>query len=332
MSLILGLHLSKKLYLISDTRVTINKPSGLYECKDDLLKCFYFNKRISAIAAGSAEQAYFILCELKKLTNKNTTITGIEKIIEKNLLEIIKAYVNKRGKYTQSAFIFAGFDNQNGKEINSSKLGKILSAPFIGKDGLTMNQHIDKVITDTLAKEIILRKGLSKDEMIEVNYPRSKMFTVKANSNPTAEKFYEKEKIDCYDYAIFSPKIETPGAGFNKISIPNELLSEIEFPTKSIETGEKVIYSDSNTLVSFVSAQIKKKGFNAAGGHIFTLLVTREGSVFPTGPLMQIKNGRAVKIGGIFVNNGKITYELKNGVKGIYRDLASINNSAGMEI
>lgn len=332
MSLILGVHLSKKLYLISDTRVTTNKPSGLFECKDDLLKCFYFNKRISSVAAGSAEQAYFILSELKKLTNKNTTITELEKLIENNLAEIIKAYVNEKGKYTQSAFIFAGFDNHKGKEMNSSKLGSILSAPFIGKDGLSMNQHIDKEITDTLAKEIELRNGLSKDEMITVNFPSSRMFTVRVNSGPNANVFYKKNEVECYDYAIFSPKTGNLKNDFEKIVISNELLSNIEFPTQTIKTGEKVIYSDSNTLISFVSKQIRKNGFSTVGGQIFTLLVTQEGSVFPTGPLAKIENGKVVKIGGIFVKDDKITYELENGAKGVYRNLANINNSAGMEI
>ena len=47
---------------------------------------------------------------------------------------------------------------------------------------------------------------------------------------------------------------------------------------------------------------------------------------------MQIRKGMATKIGVIFVKDGKITYELENGTKGVYRSLASINNSAGMEI
>jgi hypothetical protein len=61
MSLVTGIHLLRKLYLVSDTSVTYQRNSGLIEIRDDLIKMFVLNKRLGAVAAGHLSLAAFII-------------------------------------------------------------------------------------------------------------------------------------------------------------------------------------------------------------------------------------------------------------------------------
>lgn len=314
MSLILGVHLLEKIYLVSDTRL-----SYVYrdETQDNLIKAFVFNKRVSAIAAGRALASSYILNKLKLLTNEKTTIAELKKLISSQLKSLISDYVNTTGYDSgQVALIFGGFNLTKRKRIEASLLGKAMSAMVVAYGrGNTVNQSIDKRLKRSLGQlggkgkgDYIVVDGVQDAELFSVT------FDIKtANVS-------DIQKAECYEYLIYHPEQD-----MKTIELPPEITSILEFRERSGKTGEQILYEDAEILMNFVRRVIRENNFRTVGGHIFPLLQTPHQAIFPTGDLARFENGRLVKAGSFYAEKGEIMYKLENGESGKYRHLEEIS-------
>src|SRR5947209_6093974 len=123
MSLILGVHFAKKLFLISDTRATTEYSDGTKDFRDDFIKLFNINRRITALAAGKAASAAFILQKLRDIVGEEGSLDDIKNAIGSQLKAVVSEYVNATGKYGDVALIIAGYNPTKIKKIESSSLG-----------------------------------------------------------------------------------------------------------------------------------------------------------------------------------------------------------------
>ncbi len=327
MSIIFGLHLLNKLYLISDTRVTGKSQSGLATVQDDLLKVITLNKRISSIAAGNVSLAKYVLMILRSKINDKTYYSDIQQLIKTDLEKIIITFVDETGLINRhSKVIIAGFNEKRGKLINSTKLGEAMSSSVKARGGgVITHQSVPHSIIEALLKNIKKGEELINED-ITVNEIDSGMMIIDMNTSSDNNNRYTITPVDCFDYCIVTPKV-----GSLAVYVPPELISELEFRNKKGQSGEQILYQDSNLIMSFLGQLIKQKQFNTVGGHIFVTLVTPEGVIFPTGTLATAEDGKVKTIGKFIVKNDKMYYSFSDGRKGEYRHLEKFNEGASME-
>jgi len=324
MSMILGVHLLERLYLVSDTRLTESQlPDGSGIYSDDFLKFFPFNERIGVVAAGSAFGASYILNKLAKKVSKLTSIDELTQLINENLVKHISDFVNETGKYGEVAFIIGGFNpHQLTKSIDVAKLGEAMSGQLVAAgDGSMMNQSIDSRLIDVMPR----LPGKGKGDRIEIeNVQESKMYSVVINIQTAQFKIKE---IDTYEYVIFHPE-----QGTKTVSLPREVLSALEFRARS-KDWQNDLYEESETLVNFFRKIVREEGLATVGGHIFPVLQRPETNMYPTGNFgRKDKNGVIIDEGGIFASNGQVTYEYKDGKKGVFRSLTEYVSKAGVSL
>ncbi|HHD81539.1 MAG TPA: hypothetical protein ENK99_08175, partial [Campylobacterales bacterium] len=154
MTLILGVHMATKTFLVSDTRLTRQMDDGSFKYEDTINKSFYLNKRMSGIAAGHVQLAAFVIKKLREKISKDSFMKDLRRTIIENGNDIIKDFVNTTMMTNQSiAMIFAGFDDGNIKKIGAAMLGEIMSAELVARgNGSRMNQSIHPKIKNALAE------------------------------------------------------------------------------------------------------------------------------------------------------------------------------------
>lgn len=335
MTLILGAHMATKIFLVSDTRLTSEFPDGSKSYSDTINKSFYLNKRISGIAAGHVKLAASFITDLRKYVDSNYYMKDLLNLFPQICNESIRDFVNKTGLDTQSvAFIFAGYDSGNKKRISSAKLGDIMSAPLVARGGGSRTrQAFHPAVKQALAEATITRGGLGSKDYIEAKLPESRLFSLEiATRYLDGENFFRIKEVECYDYITFHPD-----RSFKMVILPPELQSQIEFPEKwsAISTAEHgFIYDDAVKLISFVKKIAKDNSFENVGGNIYTLMVTPEGSVFPTGDIATIKDDGTLEIMGIQSIDGTLYYKLPDGSMGPFKTIEGIaaeNNLAELQ-
>ncbi len=326
MSLILGVHFAKKLFLISDTRATIEYSDERKEFRDDLLKVFNINRRITALAAGKAAPAAFILKRLAKIVGEKGSLDDVKKTIESQLKTIITEYVNTTGKYGDVALIIAGYNPQKFKQIESSSLGVAMSADLKTNGNRGLPQSIDNDIKNSLMKAILKKGTLNQGDIVQLeNTIDSGIISVRID---VRNNKFSLEEAACYKSVIFHPK-----QGLITIDVPPELISQIEFGYKDSTDWQDILYHDAEKLMSYVNKQMVNYKFDSVGGNIFIGLATPDDYFcFPTGDIGEIRDGKVVITGSIYVDeNREICYKLEDGTSGKYRFLKDLDDS-GLEL
>jgi hypothetical protein len=311
----------------------LERSDGTREYRDDFIKAFSLNKRISAIAAGGANLAAFLLRELKKRIDADSYTPDLRKAIDKNLRASVVEYVNKTGRINESAdMIFAGFNGKNKKRVDSAKLGVVASAEPRAKairgEGIVMPQWMDSAIVEALDRAIKRKGPLSKGTRLNVNVAGSEMFTVTVRTTHHGVHISDPRNVDCFDYAVFHPNHEVV-----TVRLPPDLLSRLEFEPVADQSPDAFLYRDARLLIGFVLHASNEVGFPTVGGHIFVLLQTPQGSAFPTGELGVVREGKIVNIGGIFEreSDGAITYRLEDGREGEYHTIEKNGDLGNLE-
>lgn len=253
MSLVLGVNLARMLYLVNDTRVTSTSKSGLQMIQDDLIKCFVINKRIASVAAGSLALAVYVLEWLKGQVGADAYLSDLENAVDTHLDQFAKDYVNTTGRVGESiGLVFAGFNSGSGKQIESSRLGNVMSAVLVKSgDGSRMKQSVDPAISNALVKAIATKGTVGKGDLITIDVPSSGLLQVRLAIDRHDYRI-EKASVPCYEYAIYHP--DQP---LRSVKVPDDLLSALEF------------------------RDAVKHEFPTAGGHVMTWLITPEASAFP---------------------------------------------------
>lgn len=325
MTLILGVNLLDKLYLVSDTRETTNPGEESEAYLDDLSKYFYFNKQCCCVAAGKTLAASYFLNRLYPYILPDDGIDKLELLINSEGKQIISDYVDATKKHSgKVALIIAGFNpGKIGKSFTAARIGNALSGELVeAGEGSRADQSVDKRITDAILDKVS-KDRFEKDDRAEVKTFNSRMLSVVIDIRTNR---FEIKNIECYDYVTFYPS----KGGTVSIKLPDSLISYLEFRKRDDPYSDAVLYQDWQKLMSFVNNQVIMNGLATVGGHLFPVLQTIIGSYFPTGDLATIKNGRIVQTGSFFVDErGRLAYTYADGRNGIFRQLKNTKDITG---
>ena len=148
MTLIYGLCLPRKIYLVSDSRLTSN--DGTF--KDDFGKWLDLNPRLSTVVANSAHQASWMLRRMAKDIRQDGwewDFSNLEKYLHTNIEKLADEYYATTGEYGRSVnFIFGGFEKNKKLEIESAIMGEVMSMPIRtrGTEGVPVAQSVDMTL------------------------------------------------------------------------------------------------------------------------------------------------------------------------------------------
>src|SRR6185369_1520832 len=315
MSLIYGLSLAKKIYLVSDSRLTYT--DGSY--KDDFSKWLNLNPQLAVVVAGSAHQACWLLREIRKGINKDWDFSELENFLKDSIQSLATRYYSETGDYNDSVgMIFGGFEKSNKLEIDAARLGQIMSSPVIERgEGVNVSQTVDSQIKEALLQTLMkgTREGRTVGEgtLIEVDSPRPRIMAVTINaSDRGAEVTFEN--AGCYDGLVFNPKYKT-----ERIVLPDSLIGNLEFRDKSGETEENTLYKDQGYIIIDALRLLRERKWPTVGGNILCLVMTPDFSGFASGDYMYVPaEGDPIR-GGTEVIDGRLHYFDKEGQKHPYR-------------
>jgi len=320
MSMIMGVHLLDKLYLISDTRETISYENG-QKYKDDLIKAFVFSSKCSAVAAGKTSAASFLLNGILARISDSASIDEVMSIFSKDTKTIISEFVNLTLNHSgEIALIVAGFNDYKGKEVVASRLGEAMSGQLVADgNGSFRKQSINNLVVEGLSEALFLKGSLAGDDVCKIQTLNSKMFSIKIDIRTNN---VDIEEIGCYNFVIFHPDQER-----EVIQFPDSSISFLDFRERDDSFADISIYEDTEHLLSFFNKELIRCGFATVGGHVFPLLQTVVGAVFPTGDISTVRRSKLVKLGSFYVDSVRgISYKFENGENGVYRHLNMVKN------
>lgn len=307
MSLILGVNLPNWLYLVADTRLT-RKLNGENFYQDNFSKFYSFNEDISVVVAGNASLSNYLLNKIGNSEILDRGFINFENNIKSFLTASINEYLNDGNEYKSVFFIFAGFDKQAKKKINSSTFGKFYSAPLMNKKGI-QKQSIDKKTIEGFVKELIRNnKKLPANTEFKVDLPYSKVISAEIN---LPDEIRIKE-IDCFRYIMKAPEKLTE----------NNLSPETFYQLDQSKTGKETLYNQAAILIGLVSQLIKDHKLKTVGGSISVNIITPHGALTPTGicRYLNFKTGKLEMVSEILVKDEKFC------IRSITGDIVPLRN------
>lgn len=334
MSLILGICLPRKIYLISDSRLTSEKADGTKTFSDDFGKWLDINPRLGVVVANNAHQASWMLRKMLpdiRAQGMEWDFTDLETYLNDNLERLGNEYYAETGLVSNSVnFIFGGFEKNKKLEIESSRLGDAMAAPVkAAGEGVTVEQSVDMDIINAfskvLHKAVEVGKQVSNGTLFEVDMPKPRVLavTVRATNSGT-EVVYEDTM--CYDAVVFNPQYKT-----ERIKLPAGLIGQLEYRDKSMEQGQATIYEDYRHILLYVDKLLDDKQWPTVGGEVLPQLIMPDSSGFATGYYIRVKDGQQY-MGGIGVNEkGEMHYYDKQGNMIPYRFIYNYLDEKGRD-
>lgn len=314
MSLIFGLCLPRKVYLVSDSR--LSSSDGSY--KDDFSKWLDLNPRLAVVVANSAYQASWTL---KKIIGDIRPTAGWDwgfAELEKYLLENLEKYGNEfyaeTGRITDSvSMIFGGFEKDKKLVLESARLGDVMAVPVkAAGEGVMVNQNVDMTIINAFSK--VLHEAAAKGQEVtagaefEVDLPRPRVLAVTIRPAPQGAKAEFEDALP-YDGLVFNPNFRT-----ERIKLPANLIGQLEYRDRTGEVGDDGwLYAENAEIIKYVKRLTKEKNWDTVGGTILPLLVTPDSSGFATGEYIYKSPDGKETHGGLTEIDGKPHYYDEDG-------------------
>lgn len=316
MSLVFGLCLAKKIYLVSDSRLTYSDGSF----KDDFSKWLDLNAHLSVVVANNAYLASWLLQKIKKDVQEDWDFSDLDIYLKKNIKELATQFYSETGRTDYSVgMIFGGFDKTKKLTIDAGRLGQVMSSLVMAAgQGVKVNQSWDSQIRDAFTKTLFdasaKGKQFGKGDVVEIDSPKPRILSVAIKaSNSGADITFED--ADCYDGLVFNPKYTT-----ERVILPDILISQLEYRERSNETAEETLYQDQRYIISYVYRLLKEKGWPTVGGNVVPLVMLPTFSGFAMGDYVYVPGDGGGPIrGGILPGDGRMHYLDEQGVERPYR-------------
>lgn len=321
MSLIFGLCLPRKVYLVSDSRLTSS--DGSYT--DDFSKWLDLNPRLSVVVANSAYQASWILkkiiADIRPTAGWDWGFTELEAYLRANLEKYGNEFYAETGLVADSvSMIFGGFEKSKKLVLESGRLGEVMSTPVkAAGEGVMVNQNVDMTIINAFSN--VLNEAAAKGQEVpagvefEVDLPKPRVLAVTIRPTPQGAAV-EYEDASPYDGLVFNPNFRT-----ERVKLPAELIGQLEYRDRTGESGDDGwIYAENAEITKYTKRLTAEKGWNTVGGTIITILVTPDGSGIATGEYVYKSSDGTETHGGITADaDGKPHYYDEDGNVKPYR-------------
>jgi len=248
--MILGANLSDRIYLSSDTRLTIKKESGLTVFYDNILKIIPLNKHIILSVAGNLDLAKFVFQKIKikfKDSNIRELKNDIEEFIQTLSIDIFTKFSGK-----SLCMMFGGMNPSNCKKIYGKKL-------------IDMVKKYGDITGKQMNLKNIIFNGLFTTQSAPNPYPElpvieSDLFSIAIN-----DKGLNITQTEWGDMLAFGAD------GVTKDSIPEESFGELEIRNDAGDIGKDFLM-----LVAIMSDMIRTNGSFKIGGSIFSMFINSE--------------------------------------------------------
>lgn len=309
MSLIFGLCLPRKVYLVSDSRLTSS--NGSYT--DDFSKWLDLNPRLAVVVANSAYQASWLLkkiiCDIRPTAGWDWGFTELEAYLRENLEKYGNEFYAETGLITDSvSMIYGGFEKDKKLILESARLGDVMSVPVkAAGEGVMVNQNVDMTIINAFSK--VLKEAAAKGQEVgagtefEVDLPRPRVLAVTIRPTPQGVEVVF-EDADPYYGLVFNPNFRT-----ERIKLPAELVGQLEYRDRTGENGDDGwLYAENTEIIKYVNWLTKEMNWDTVGGTILPLLVTPDGSGFATGEYVYKSPDGVETHGGLTEIDGKPHY------------------------
>lgn len=340
MTLILGINLSDRLYLATDTQVTNIGFDGKHtKGIDNQLKSENISQHIMVACSGNGKMASFLVCKIKQ-NYPGWGIRELRKNIESFINPFVDEFFIEGNKLTSKVTItFAGIDFGNNKKISferyfnftkqfqKDKQSKI-DTEYRNKDLSNLNREELLFFTNRAEnsqmgmKDVIFKALKSKKVQIkdlELQVPDSHIFQLRIDRSAP---FNEQIKVkDCnYGEWIVSGSVE-------KVSdISQELMMDLEFNKKSGNL-------DHDSLCMAIA--VADKFSDTIGGSVITSMINKDGCFVFTNTLMRFGktlNTPSKTIYNVFLKNGILHKKTKRGLFIEFRKLTEQNYGQNHEI
>ncbi len=314
MSLIFGIALPRRIYLVSDTRVTAADGST----EDDFAKWVDINPRLATVVAGNAHLASWMLRKIipdVRINKKGWEwhFGQFENYLKDYLYAYALDYFEAYPALDRSAcFIFAGFDPTKKLRIEAMHLGEAMGSPVqAAGEGVMVDQTVDMTVMNAFMP--MLQAATENGEPVganayfDVDLPRPVVIAVtvgydEENNRPQI-KF---EYAECLDGIAFNPNYEVERA-----KLPSLLVGNLEYRNKS-DDWESELYTDYGLINTYVHRMLREKSWPSVGGEILPIYVTEQMCGFATGEYVRkTEDGKLVK-GGVIEQGGKMHYRDKD--------------------
>jgi hypothetical protein len=320
MSLIFGLCLPRKVYLVSDSR--LSSSDGSYT--DDFSKWLDLNPRLAVVVANSACQASWLLKkiigDMRPTSGWDWDFTELEAYLRANLEDYGNQFYSEMGLIADSvSMIFGGFEKDKKLVLESGRLGEVMSVPIkAAGEGVLVNQNVDMTIINAFSK--VLNEASEKGQEVpagtdfEVELPKPRVLAVTIRPTPQGAKVEYEDALP-YDGLVFNPNFRT-----ERIKLPAELVGQLEYRDRRGESGDDGwLYAENTEIIKYVKRLTSEKNWSTVGGTILPLLVTENGSGFATGEYVYKSADGIVTHGGLTEVDGKPHYYDEHGVVRPYR-------------
>lgn len=317
MSLIFGLCLPRKIYLVSDSR--LSSTDGSYT--DDFSKWLDLNPRLGVVVANSAYMASWLLkkiiADIRPTVGWEWGFTELEVYLRSNLEKYGHQFYAETGLVSDSvSMIFGGFEKDKKLVLESGRLGDVMSAPVkAAGEGVGVSQNVDMTIINAFSG--VLNRADTKGETIsngtefEVDLPKPRVLAV--TIRPTNQGVcVEFEDAVPYDGLVFNPNFRT-----ERIKLPAELVGQLEYRDRTGENGDDGwVYAENIEIIRYVKQLTAEKKWDTVGGTILPLLITPDSSGFATGEYVYKSPEGVETHGGMTEIDGKpYYYDEKGNIK-----------------
>lgn len=308
MTLIYGLCLPRKIYLISDSR--LSSSDGTHT--DNFGKWVDLNPRLAVIVANNAHMASWMIRRMTQYIRREIgwewDFTELEDYLKDNLKILADEYYAETGEYSRSVnFIFGGFEKDKKLLIETSRLGNAMSAPVRSMgEGVPVSQTIDMDIMNAFRPLVLIGQQtgnpVTDGTIFEVNLPRPRVLAVSVRATNTGSEVMFEDTM-CFDGVAFNPNYKT-----ERIELPSELLGQLNFRDTTGQSDESVIYDDNRLIIPYTYNLIREKDWDTVGGELTPLLVLPDITGIATGYYVRYDSEGHEFIGGIGQIEGRVHY------------------------
>jgi len=333
MTLIAGIRGVNKSYIAADSRQSYVN-NGVIISSDDGVKKWVNHGPFSLTAvAGDAQLAAFITRRLVEMLGVNPTYPDVRRAFDSELIRLATEYNQETGRYCSCVIMLAGFDANKMDEFDAGRLGAVLGAGVKAKgEGVTVNQHIDSEIIKSMSYAMtmadIFRRELRIGSKVKLNRPKSELTGYRINVNS------DGVDIDVDEADNFEALFYGADSAFNRITLPDEIISELYFRDITGHTEESIIKADTMQLFVFIKTIIEERSYENVGGGIFPVMMTPTGGSYYAGGITKKSTitGVEEQVRDSEVIDGKICYKDVSGEMKQYKSLLDIADESGFTV
>ncbi|MEL7666503.1 MAG: hypothetical protein AAGU06_03720 [Candidatus Shapirobacteria bacterium] len=258
MSLIFGINLSDKIYLISDTRASQLDSSGnILYVKDNVMKIKQLTNDLAVVCGGDVQLIKYIISNIKRSEILKSSPSEFKANIKSWIGEKVSEYLDKGFPYRRACFIFAYLDRTKNKVIDGPKYVK-------------MAGEFQENSKSQMSMKDVVFQGIKNIKNQHNPKPELPVFNTILFSVVTDAKnmYLEMKEAEWGEYIVFGPN------NFDKDKAPKTLFGQLEFEMP--QNWSDASTRDVSMLTAFVKDMEESQKLLTVGGSVTSMIIGQE--------------------------------------------------------